>query len=122
MLPTASELPHVLLWTKSPELAPPNVMLVMLNEALPVFVTVTICAVLMVCKGWLPKVRLEGEGLITGPELMPVPVSAAGAGAAPELNVTLIMPERVPDPPGVNVTLMLQDAPAARLEQLFACE
>jgi hypothetical protein len=39
-----------------------------------------------------------------------------------ELNVALTVAERVPAAAGVNVTLMLQEAPAATLAQLFVCE
>ena len=44
--PAATELPHVLLWAKSLALAPVIRKLVMVNVALPLFVRVTVCAVL----------------------------------------------------------------------------
>jgi len=117
--PAATELPQVLLCRKSPGFAPPKVMLVMPSEAPPVLLSVTFCAVLTVCKGWLLKVRLVGERPTIGLELTPVPVSVAGMGETAALNVTFTVAVKVPVACGVNVTLMPHDAPAAMVKQLL---
>jgi hypothetical protein len=96
--------------------------LVMLSEAVPVLVSVTFCAGLATCRCWLLKERLVGERLTIGLGVTPVPVSVAGVGGVPELNVTLTVAVEVPVTTGANVTLILQDPPAATLVQLLVCE
>jgi len=94
----------------------------MLIEAAPVLVRVTFCGALMLCRRWLVKVSVSGESTTVGVELTPVPVSVDDIADDAELNVALTVAERVPAAAGVNVTLMLQEAPAATLAQLFVCE
>ncbi len=72
----ASDVPHVLLWAKSPE----AVIDVMVRVPLPLLVNVIVCGGLVVCNAWLPKVRLvedrvtdaedEGGGVV--PLLLPL--------------------------------------------------
>lgn len=54
---TAKVVPQVLDWAKSPLAT----ILEMVNGAGPEFHTVTVCAALVVSKGWSAKVRLLGE-------------------------------------------------------------
>ena len=52
-------------------LLPLTARLVIFNWALPVLLRVTVCAVLVISMGWLPKARLGGETLAEG--AVPVP-------------------------------------------------
>ena len=58
--PAATLAPHVLVWVKSPALAPETAMPETSSEALPVLVRVTDRTVLDVETAWLPKERLLG--------------------------------------------------------------
>ena len=60
LLPAATELPHVLVCAKSLALVPVSARLVMFKAALPVLVSVTVWAVLVVLIVWFPKARLPG--------------------------------------------------------------
>ena len=63
--PTAKELPQLLVSANCPEVDTPP----MLTDALPVFVTVTVCALLVWPTLTLPKVRLVGDTLtVVNPE------------------------------------------------------
>jgi hypothetical protein len=61
---------------------------------------------------WLPKVRLAGVSETAG--VVPVPLSTTLCGLPMALSVIEIVPERLPVPAGVKVTLMVQVDPAAR--------
>ena len=61
--PTATKVPQVLVWTKSPLLVPVRVRLVMPRATLPVFMRVTFCAGLVLFTCWGPKVKLLVERL-----------------------------------------------------------
>jgi hypothetical protein len=65
--PAPSELPHVLVCSKSLELVPVIVRLVMFRVALPVLLRVTPGDVLVTSMGWLPKPKLVVERLTMGP-------------------------------------------------------
>ena len=108
--PTATELPQLFFSAKSP-----LVEIVAIAKATePVFVSVTVCAVLVVPTFWLEKVREAGERLAVVVDDVAVPVRLAVCGLPEALSVTLKLPVRVPDAVGVNVTLMAQFPPAAR--------
>ena len=120
----ATELPQVLAWAKSLALAPVRARLVMLNEALPVLVSVTVWAVLVLLTVWFPKARLRGERLTTGAgTLVPVPdkLTVCVLPAVPLLlSVTISVPARAPVAAEVKVTAIVQLAPAATaLPQAF---
>jgi hypothetical protein len=68
LAPAATVLAQVLVSVKSPEFVPPMTMLEMLREALPVFESVTPCAVLVDPTLIWPKVRLAGDSVISGPD------------------------------------------------------
>ncbi len=74
--PVATELPQAFVWAKSPALVPVNVIPAILNATLPVLVSVTVWAALVVLIVWFPKERLLGATLATG---------AGGVRAAPVL-------------------------------------
>src|SRR5947209_18957050 len=57
---------QVLVWAKSPALVPVRPMLLMVRAALPLLVSVTAWAVLVVLTCWLPKLRLVGLRLTPG--------------------------------------------------------
>jgi hypothetical protein len=85
--------------------------------ALPLFVRVTVCAALVVPTVWLAKVRLVGEKVATGPELVvPVPVRLTVCGLPLALSVIVMVAVLVPDAVGAKVTLIVQLAPADTLE------
>jgi len=60
-----------------------------------------------------PKFRLVGKRLTTG--ATPVPLNETFCGLPAALSVTDSVPVRLPVPVGVNVTLIVQLAPAPRL-------
>ena len=90
----------------------------MLKAALPVLVRVTVCVALVKSMGWLPKPRLVGERLTTA--AVPVPERLTVSGLPLALSVMLTEAVRLPLAAGVNVTLIVQLAPAAtELPQLL---
>ena len=118
LLPAATELPHVLVWAKSLALLPVRARLVILKVALPVLLRVAICAVLVAPTDWLPKARLVGERPSTGavPVVavsLPVPERLTLCGLPQALPVMLTEAVRLPLAEGLNVTLIVQWAPAA---------
>ena len=118
LLPAATELPHVLVWAKSLALLPVRARLVILKAALPVLLRVAICAVLVAPTDWLPKARLVGERPSTGavPVVavsLPVPERLTLCGLPQALPVMLTEAVRLPLAEGLNVTLIVQWAPAA---------
>ena len=86
-------------------------MLVMFNAAVPVLLSVTAFAPLVLPTCWLPKSRLVGERLTTGAPPLPVRFTVWGLLGA--LSVMVMAPVRVPVTVGVNVTLIVQLVPAA---------
>src|SRR5437016_2908473 len=85
--------------------------LLMLSAALPVLVRVTVCETLVVLKIWRAKGRLAGDRLTAG--AVPVPLSDTVCGLPVALSAIVTAPVRVPVAVGVNVTPMVQLAPAA---------
>ena len=106
-----NDLPQVLVSEKSLAFVPVTVMLVMPKAPLPVLLRVTVCAALVVPTGWLPKPRLVGKRLTTGP--VPVPERLTVCGLPLALSVMLTEAVRLPLAVGVKVTLMVQLALAA---------
>ena len=83
----------------------------MLKAAWPVLLRVTVCAVLVTSTAWLPKARLVGERLATA--AVPVPERLTICGLPLALSVMLTEAVRLPLAAGLNVTLIVQLAPAA---------
>src|SRR5258706_8336782 len=105
--PAASDEPHVVFSLKFPLMA----MLVIFSAAVPVLLKVIFCDGLVPPTLREPKLKLVGERLTTG--TAPVPVRSTVCGLLPALSVIVTAPRRVPVAVGVNVTLIVQLAPAA---------
>ena len=92
-------------------MAPVSATLLTLNAALPLFVRVTVCAVLLVPTDWLPKETLLAERLAPG--AVPVPDRLTVCGLPAALSVILTVAVRLPLAVGVKVTLIAHFAPTA---------
>ena len=77
----------------------------------PGFVSVTVCGALVVPTVCAANTRLVAEVLTSG--WIPVPVNAITSGLLSALSAMLIWAVRVPEAFGLNVTLIVQLAPAA---------
>ena len=86
-------------------------MLVRLSDAVPVFLSVTDFAALVVFTTWLPNARLVLDKLTTA--AAPLPDRATVWGLPVASSVTVIVPGWLPVAVGVKVTLMEQLPPAA---------
>ena len=91
--------------------------------AVPLLVSVTGCAELVVFSVWLLKVRLPGDSVTAGAlAAAPVPVRLTVWELPDALSVIVTIPVRVPVAVGVKVTLMVQFALAAKeLPQVLLC-
>jgi hypothetical protein len=76
-------------------------------------VSVTDFPGLVVPTSWSAKVKLVGERVAFGPETIPMPLKARVCGLPAALSETLNPALRNPDLEGLNVTLIVQLAPAA---------
>ena len=93
----------------------------MVAATLPVLVRVTVCAELVVPTLVLENGRAVGDTLSVGCAA-PVPISGIVCGLPLALSVTDSAALRPPAAVGLKVILIVQLAPAARLEpQLFVC-
>src|SRR2546421_3681231 len=111
--PTA-RVEQVFVWLKSPLAETAEAV----ADVVPVLVTVTVCAAEGVPTIVPGKDRLVGFGLRIGPGATPVPES--GTVLVMRDAVTVRLPVREPVAVGVNVTLTVQEEPAAMLlPQLF---
>jgi hypothetical protein len=114
LAPAAKFAPQVLVCAKSvvfPVLSP---MLVISSEPLvAVLVSVTGCETPMAPRFWV-KVR-AGDRVADADGARPVPVSTAVAGLARPATATDSIAERTPAVVGLNVTLMVQLKPGAKL-------
>jgi hypothetical protein len=95
--------PQVFVSEKSPLMLTP----LMLSVVVPVFLSVTLCALLLVPTGSDEKVSEVAEKLATGPLPVPVRLMVWVAGVA--LSVIVIEPVRVPVAVGLKVTLIEQE-------------
>jgi hypothetical protein len=102
--------PQVFVSEKSPLMLTP----LMLSVVVPVFLSVTLCALLLVPTGSDEKVSEVAERPATGPLPVPVRLMVWVAGLA--LSVIVIEPVRVPVAVGRKVTLIEQEADAATLD------
>src|SRR5947208_759144 len=87
------------------------------KAAVPVFVSVTVIAVLVVASSGLPKPRLVGANPTPG--AVPFPLSVMICGLPPALSASDSDPVRAPEAVGVKVTLMVQVPPAAKVAGLM---
>jgi hypothetical protein len=115
LAPAAKLAPQVLVCAKSVVLPVLNPMLVISSElVVAVLVSVTGCDAGVVPAIWAGKVR-AGDRVADADGAPPVPVSTAVAGLASSVPVTDSVAERTPVAVGLNVTLMVQFAPAAKV-------
>lgn len=98
------------LMAKSAAFVPLTATAVNVRFALPVLVTVTVIAEVFAPCGWLPKGRLDGEGVKTGADGVPVPVSARLCGLFAALSVNFSDALSAPRMLGVKVSPTLQVA------------
>src|SRR5437016_3712448 len=108
--PTATELPQLSVSAKSPLVG----IVVIANEAEPVFVIVTVCAALVVPSVLIAKASAAGYSLSLLDALPISPVRLTVCGLPEVLSVARRLPVRVPDAVGENVTLMAQFPPTAK--------
>jgi hypothetical protein len=117
--PAASVVPQVVVSLKSAALVPVSEMEIPVNDVVPILLTVTTLAALVVPTFWLLNERLVGDRLTP----VPVPVSDItwgfpGALSAIEM-AALLEPEEV----GRKLAVMVQLLPAARVElHVLVCE
>ena len=131
--PAATEVPQVsAISVKSAGFVPPMATLEIVKAALPVLLSVTVWAALVMPAGSLANERLVAERLADGALLLPLPTVAVAVPVPAretdcELPVALseMLRVAVRDPlaAGVKVTLIVHVAPAAMLDpQLLVCE
>ena len=82
---------------------------VIVSEVVPTFVSVTVFAALVTPIATVPKLKLAGESFAA----VPSPLSGTVCGLPAALSVTLRAALREPLAVGLNVTLIVQLAPAA---------
>ena len=114
--PAATLDPQVLVCEKSPVFDPVKEVLVIDNVAVPVLVSVTVLGLLFLPTRMVPKFKEVGERLTAGVPDVPVPVRPTVCGLLPALSVTETEAARVSVAVGLNVTLIVQLAPAATLD------
>jgi uncharacterized protein YqcC (DUF446 family) len=119
--PAATLAPQVLVCAKSPGLVPATAMLVTVKAAVPVLLSVTDWAALVVPTFWLAYVRLPELSDTIG-TAAPVPERVTVWGDPAALSAMVTDAPRLPAAVGVNVTEMLQLPPAATLApQVLLC-
>jgi hypothetical protein len=101
--------PQVVFSANGPVIA----MLVIVRDAVPVLLSVTVCAGLVTPGDSEGNVKLVGERVTAGAAVAP-PTRVTAWGLLAALSVMTNDPERVPGAVGVNVTLIRQPCPAAR--------
>jgi hypothetical protein len=90
-------------------------MLVRFSCTFPVLSRVIWIGAPAVPTGLFPKATGDGERRTPGAVATPLPVNGSLSGLVAALLRTLMFADRAPTPPGVNVALKVQLAPAARL-------
>jgi hypothetical protein len=84
-------------------------MLLIVSATVCAFLRVTVFAALVVSSTWLPNPRLVG---VSETGAMPAPVREMDWGLLEAVSVTVNVAVRLPRADGVNVTVILQLAPA----------
>jgi hypothetical protein len=112
--PVASVSPQVLVSAKSIALVPVIEMPEMFSTALPVFDSFSVCAVVVAPITVLPKLSVVGASVAAGAGgIVPEPLKAAVCGDPVALSATETVAAKLAAELGVNVTEIVQDAPAA---------
>lgn len=83
-------------------MAPPTLTPAMDNAAVPLFLTVTVCAALVLPTAWEPNDALVGDRLTAG--AIPVPVNARLCGLPAALSAIATLADRAPVAAGKKVT------------------
>jgi hypothetical protein len=91
---------------------PVTAMLVIVSDAVPVLLSVTVCAALVAPGGSEGNVKLLAETVTAGADTAP-PNRVTDCGLFGALSVMTTVPLALPEAVGVKATLMVQDAPAA---------
>lgn len=108
--PAARLPPHVVVSANAPVVT----MLVMVSDALPVFVIVTVCGTLVVFCCCPANVRLVADSWTMGADAAPPnPESEITCGLPEALSVIVVVPVEATALDGLNVTEIVQFAPAA---------
>jgi hypothetical protein len=102
--------PHVEVCAKSPLFVPVKIIELMFSVCLPLFVTVTTCAVLVVATACVANVNVVGVIVAVAP--VPSPNKVAACGLPDASSVIETTAELAPVVFGVNVTVMTQELPA----------
>jgi len=110
LLPT-----QVFVLVKSPGLVPVMLTALTVKAAFPLFVIVIAWPALVVPIFWLANVRLTGKSMTPGASATPRPLSVTDCGESAALSVIERLAGRFPAMVGVNVTVIVQVAPAAML-------
>jgi hypothetical protein len=111
VMPAGSDVPHVFVSAKSPEL----VIEAIFSTRLPLFFSVIVLAgELVVVTSWLPKSKLVGITTATGAFAVPVPVRVANCGVG-SVSVKTSWADSADATEGVKATLTVHEAPAAKL-------
>jgi hypothetical protein len=123
-VPAAKPVPQLFVCEKSPALVPAMPTDPIESVAPPLFVSVTVCELLVV--PMFCPANVKAAVFKPAPGTAPVPVRLTDCwllAMFPASSVIVTEAVRVPDAVGVKVTLMAQFAPAARfVAQLFVCE
>src|SRR5208337_4154323 len=121
VVPTATDVPQVLVCENWPGFAPESVMLVRGRAAVPVFCTVTKLGALATFFSSLPNATEVGSVVYAG--RTPVPVSATVCVPAPAPALTFKVACIGPVQVGLNTTLIVQVVPTATdVPQVLVCE
>ena len=121
LAPAATLEPHVSVSEKSPEFAPVIPMLEILSAPVPVLLRVTLWGLVVVPTSLFPNVTFAGKSPTAG--AVPVPERATVCGLPKALSATDSDALLAPVVAGVNVTLIAQLLPAAKLApQLLVSE
>ena len=117
LAPAARLALHVVVRAKLEALVPTTPILLIVSDAVPVFDSVTVCAALVVFSAWLAKVKEVGDIPAIGvADAAPVPFRAAvSVGLTGSELLTVSDAVRAPVAVGLNVMMIVQLAPAARL-------
>src|SRR2546426_6164649 len=96
-------------------------MLWMVRAALPLLVSVTVRAELVVLIWWFPKLKLVGLRLTTGADaVVPEPLNATDCGLPDALSVIVTLALRLPSAAVVTFTMMIPEPPAANALVILA--
>jgi hypothetical protein len=108
-------------WAKSPLFVPVKNIELMFNVSLPLFVTVTVWAVLVVATAWVVNVSVAGAIVAVAP--VPNPNSVAVCGLPGASSAIEIIAELEPVTVGVNVTVITHELPEVKAApHVFTCE